>query len=114
MLGRVGVRVTTMGADGALVEQTGAEQIVVPVPQEERRADPTGVGDAFRAGFLTAVAWGLGHERAAQVGSMLATYVIETVGTQEYDLRSDAFLNRFETAYGADAASEVKAHLGQE
>src|SRR3954470_16283200 len=112
VLSRVGVRVTTMGADGALVEQVGAEQIVVPVPPEERRADPTGVGDAFRAGFLTAVAWGLGHERAAQVGSMLATYVIETVGTQEYDLRSDAFLNRFETAYGADAASEVKAHLG--
>jgi adenosine kinase len=114
VLARVGVRVTTMGADGALVEQSGAEQIVVPVPQEERRADPTGVGDAFRAGFLTAVAWGLGHERAAQVGSMLATYVIETVGTQEYDLRGDAFVSRFETAYGTDAASEVKAHLGKE
>jgi adenosine kinase len=114
VLARVGVRVTTMGADGALVERSGAEQIVVPVPQEERRADPTGVGDAFRAGFLTAVAWGLGHERAAQVGSMLATYVIETVGTQEYDLRGDVFLNRFETAYGADAATELRAHYGKE
>src|SRR3954447_12082530 len=103
-----------MGADGALVEQTGQEQIVVPVPQEERRADPTGVGDAFRAGFLTAVAWGLGHERAAQVGSMLATLVIETVGTQEYDLGSAHFLERFESAYGADAATEVKAHFGKE
>jgi adenosine kinase len=72
------------------------------------------VGDAFRAGFLTAVAWGLGHERAAQIGSMLATYVIETVGTQEYDLRADAFVSRFEAAYGADAATEVKAHFGKE
>src|SRR3954447_15014969 len=107
VLSRVGVRVTTMGADGALVEQTGHEQIVVPVPQEERRADPTGVGDAFRAGFLTAVAWGLGHERAAQVGSMLATLVIETVGTQEYDLARAHFLDRFAPAYGADAAAEV-------
>jgi adenosine kinase len=113
VLGRVGVRVTTMGADGALVEQVGAEQIVVPVPPEERRADPTGVGDAFRAGFLTAVAWGLGHERAAQIGSMLATYVIETVGTQEYDLVSGRFIERFESAYGAEAATELKAHFGK-
>jgi adenosine kinase len=113
VLGRVGVRVTTMGADGALVEQVGAEQIVVPVPPEERRADPTGVGDAFRAGFLTAVAWGLGHERAAQIGSMLATYVIETVGTQEYDLVSGRFIERFESAYGAEAATELRTHFGQ-
>src|SRR3954451_19756131 len=108
VLGRVGVRVTTMGADGALVEAVGAEQIVVPVPAEERRADPTGVGDAFRAGFLTAVEWGLGHERAAQVGSMLATLVIETVGTQEYALGRANFLSRFESAYGPTAAAEVR------
>ena len=78
------------------------------VPPEERRANPTGVGDAFRAGFLTAVAWGLGHERAAQVGSMLATYVIETVGTQEYDLERARFLTRFSSAYGEAAVSEVR------
>jgi adenosine kinase len=111
VLARVGVRVTTMGADGALVEAVGAEQIVVPVPQEERRADPTGVGDAFRAGFLTAVAWGLGHERAAQVGSMLATLVIETVGTQEYDVTRGRFLERLEAAYGAEAADEVRQRI---
>ena len=54
--------------------------------REVRKADPTGVGDAFRAGFLTGLAWGLDHRRCAEVGSMLATYVIETVGTQEYEL----------------------------
>jgi adenosine kinase len=111
VLGRVGVRVTTMGADGALIERVGDPSITVGVPQEERRADPTGVGDAFRAGFLTGVAWELGHERAAQVGSLLATYVIETVGTQEYDLDRDGFLARFTTAYGADAAAGVSLHL---
>ncbi len=113
VLSRVGVRVTTMGADGALVEQQGVEQIAVPVPPEERRADPTGVGDAFRAGFLSAVAWGLDHERAAQVGSMLATLVIETVGPQEYDVTRGRFLDRFASAYGDAAASDVKAHLGK-
>ena len=100
-----------MGADGAVIERAGEPPINVSVPQEERRADPTGVGDAFRAGFLTAIAWGLGFERAGQVGSLLATYVIETVGTQEYDADAARFLDRFRTAYGDDAASEVAAHL---
>ena len=52
--------------------------------------EPTGVGDAFRAGFLAALAWGLGLERAAQVGCVLAAYVVETVGTQEYSFTAGA------------------------
>ena len=54
--------------------------------QERRPVEPTGVGDAFRAGFLAALGWGLGLERAAQVGCVLAAYVVETVGPQEYSL----------------------------
>jgi adenosine kinase len=111
VLSRVAVRVTTMGAEGAVVETKEGESTLVPVPQEERRADPTGVGDAFRAGFLSTLGWGLGHERAAQVGSMLATYVIETIGTQEYDLDNARFLQRFTDAYGADSAAEITSHL---
>jgi adenosine kinase len=76
-----------------------------------RKADPTGVGDAFRAGFLTGLSWGLSQERSAQVGSMLATYVVETVGTQEYELGRGRFLERFAQAYGADGSSEVEPHL---
>ena len=64
--------------------------IEVTCPPEELKADPTGVGDAFRAGFLAGLAWELSHERCAQIGSLLATYVIETVGTQEYDLAQAA------------------------
>ena len=52
--------------------------------------DPTGTGDAFRSGFLAAVAWGLPLERAAQLGNMLAVHVLETVGTQEYELKPGA------------------------
>ena len=85
--------------------------MTVGVPREERKADPTGVGDAFRAGFLAAVSWGLGDERAAQVGCLLATYVVETVGTQEYTFEPAAFVARFATAYGTSAAEEVAAHL---
>ena len=111
ILQRVGARVTTLGAKGAMVEQRGETTVFVHCPQEDRKADPTGVGDAFRAGFLSAVAWGLSNERAAQVGSLLATYVIETVGTQEYELSRDHLLERVRSTYGVEAAREVATHV---
>ncbi|HEX5567276.1 MAG TPA: carbohydrate kinase family protein, partial [Streptomyces sp.] len=63
ILDRVGTRVTTLGARGVRVERAGEEPITVGCPQEEAKIDPTGVGDAFRAGFLSGLAWELGHER---------------------------------------------------
>ncbi|MFF7676118.1 carbohydrate kinase family protein [Actinacidiphila glaucinigra] len=111
ILGRVGTRVTTLGSHGVRIERSGEEPIVVGCPEEDAKVDPTGVGDAFRAGFLSGLAWGVGHERAAQVGCMLATLVIETLGTQEYQLRRAHFMDRFTKAYGDDAAQEVRAHL---
>jgi adenosine kinase len=108
---RVRTRVITRGKDGVTVETRGEAPVEVQVAREVRRADPTGVGDAFRAGFLTGLAWGLGHRRCAELGSMLATYVIETVGTQEYELGRGRFLQRFTEAYGAEAAAEVEPHL---
>jgi adenosine kinase len=108
ILNRVNIRVTTLGKKGARVDRLGQSPIEVDVPREERVADPTGVGDAFRAGFLAGLAWNLGLERAAQVGCLLATYVVETVGTQEYRFERDDFLTRFADAYGEAARSEVE------
>ena len=108
---RVQTRVITKGKDGALIATRGEPPIEVTVARELRKADPTGVGDAFRAGFLTGLAWGLGHERSAQIGSMLATYVVETVGTQEYELGRQRFIERFTQAYGEQASDEIKPHL---
>ncbi|WP_449338020.1 PfkB family carbohydrate kinase [Streptomyces griseus] len=111
ILAKVGHRVTTLGARGVRIERVGEPVIEVGCPEEETKADPTGVGDAFRAGFLSGLAWGVGLERAAQVGCMLATLVIETVGTQEYTLRRTHFMDRFTKAYGHDAAADVRQHL---
>lgn len=107
----VETRVITMGPDGARVERRGEPPVHVKVAEEDRRADPTGVGDAFRAGYLAGVRWGLRDERAAQVGALVATYVIETVGTQEYELAQRHFLERLATTYGDDAAADVEPHL---
>ncbi len=111
ILERVGTRVTTLGKDGAKVETVEGEVARVSVPQEERIADPTGVGDAFRSGYLAGVAWGLSPERSAQVGSMMATLVIETVGTQEYLLEPAEFRRRFAQAYGDAAAADLAGVL---
>ncbi len=84
----------------------------VPAAPEVAKADPTGVGDAFRGGFLTGRAWGLNLERSAQIGSLLATYVLETIGTQEYHVKPDEFAERLGSVYGPDAADDVRPSLG--
>jgi adenosine kinase len=111
VLDRVGVSVMTRGAKGVTVQRPGEPAVAVTPPQELTKADPTGVGDAFRAGFLAGVQWGVGDERAAQLGCMLATLVIESVGTQEHTYEPATFLHRFSETYGADSAAEVAEHL---
>jgi adenosine kinase len=111
ILSRVDTKVVTLGADGVRVERKGEEPIVVPAVPEIEKVEPTGVGDAFRAGFLAALEWGLSFERAAQLGCLLAVYVVERVGTQEYTLHRQQFVDRFAATYGADAADEIDAHV---
>jgi adenosine kinase len=111
VLDHVRVRVTTLGKDG--VEITGREidRIHVPVARDVIPDDPTGVGDGFRAGFFAAVSWGLGLERAAQVGSLVAALVLETIGPQEYEIKHDQFVKRLADSYGDAAAAEVQPYL---
>jgi adenosine kinase len=108
---RVGTWVITLGAAGVRVEREGEQPIEVAAVPEIQKVEPTGVGDAFRAGFMAALEWGLSLERAAQLGCLLAVYVVEKVGTQEYTLHQQAFVNRLAAAYGEEAAAEVGKHL---
>jgi adenosine kinase len=112
VLQRVAVRVITRGTKGSSVEIAGEPRLDIPVAREVARVDPTGVGDAYRAGFLAGLAWKVPLERCAQLGSLLATYAIEVVGTQEYRF-DGTFLTRFEDAYGAAAAAQIAPHLHQ-
>ncbi|MFI6075457.1 carbohydrate kinase family protein [Actinoplanes sp. NPDC051343] len=111
VLDQVKIRVTTLGKDGVEITGKGIERIHVPVAKDVVPEDPTGVGDGFRAGFFAAISWGLGLERAAQVGSLVAALVLETTGPQEYDIRGEEFGKRFTDSYGEAAAAEVTAHL---
>ncbi|MBA0048447.1 carbohydrate kinase family protein [Mycobacterium sp. NPDC050853] len=108
---RVELRITTLGPNGVeIVEKDGTSLKVGVVPEKEQ-VDPTGVGDAWRAGFLTGRSAGLNLERSAQLGSLVAVLVLETVGTQEWVWDRESALGRLADAYGQEAADEIGAAL---
>ena len=112
VLAQVGLRVTTLGAKGVDLVAADGTNIHVDVVPETAQVDPTGVGDAFRAGFLTARSAGLSLERAAQLGSLVAVLVLETTGTQNWTWNPDVANSRLADAYGAAAAEEIATALG--
>jgi adenosine kinase len=111
VLEHVKIRVTTLGKDGVEITGRGIDPIHVPVCRDVVAEDPTGVGDGFRSGFFTAISWGLSLERAAQVGSLVAALVLETVGPQEYVIEAESFAKRLADSYGDVAAAEVRPFL---
>ncbi|HNF07358.1 MAG TPA: PfkB family carbohydrate kinase, partial [Mycobacterium sp.] len=111
VLAQVGLRVTTLGAKGVDLVGADGTNIHVDVVPETAQIDPTGVGDAFRAGFLTARSAGLGLERAAQLGSLVAVLVLETTGTQNWTWNPDVAKTRLAGAYGDTAAGEIMTAL---
>ncbi|MBU4616900.1 carbohydrate kinase family protein [Rhodococcus sp. GG48] len=108
---QVGLRVTTLGAKGVEIVDADGNWVRVGVVPERGKVDPTGVGDAFRAGFLLAHSAGLSVERSAQLGSLVAVYVLETVGTQEWTFQRDDAFKRLTEAYGRAAADDIAALL---
>jgi adenosine kinase len=111
VLARVDVQVTTLGKDGVRVRGKDGVDFSRPAATGVRALEPTGVGDAFRAGFLAALAWGVSLEHAAEVGCVLAAYVVETVGPQDYKFTAEEFLARLDESYGGAAAAAVAPYL---
>jgi adenosine kinase len=111
VMAQVDLRVTTLGAKGVDVVDHDGNAIHVDVVPETSQVDPTGVGDAFRAGFLTGRSAGLTLERSAQLGSLVAVLVLESTGTQEWTWDHEVAANRLAGAYGEEAAAEIAAVL---
>jgi adenosine kinase len=111
VLDQVGMRITTLGEKGAEIVSTSDPAIHVLAVPELTKADPTGVGDGFRAGFIAGLTKGLPLERAAQLGSYIAVLVLETIGTQEWAFDRATAVTRIEGAYGPEAAAEIAAIL---
>jgi adenosine kinase len=94
MLRHVKVVVVTRGKDGADL-YTITEQVFVPTVPEESIVDPTGVGDAFRGGFLTGYAHGFDWKLCGEIGSLAAVYCLEKKGPQSHVYSRIEFIKRF-------------------
>ncbi|MFJ6519837.1 carbohydrate kinase family protein [Streptomyces filamentosus] len=85
VLERVGTWVTTLGEKGSRVDRAGEPPVEVAAAPAAAVVDPTGVGDAFRAGYLASLAAGLGPAGCARAGSAVASLALAAVGPQSYD-----------------------------
>ncbi len=100
LLGRTLWLVTTLGAEGALVRGAdGTEARIAPVPPAAV-TDPTGAGDAQRAGLLKGLMHGLSMPEAARLGSVSASFALEKMGTQEHAYTAALFRERYVTVFG--------------
>jgi adenosine kinase len=104
---RVPVLVTTHGADGSTISVAGPrrrERHDVPAARLARpAADPTGVGDAYRAGLLRGIRIGAPWEVAGRIGSVAAAIVLETVGPQPQRYEPGEFVARYARDFGEES-----------
>ncbi len=94
VLQRVKVVVVTRGKDGATLYTNGEQRHIPTVPEREI-VDPTGVGDAFRGGFLAGYSRGFDWQLCGQIGSLAAVYCLEQRGPQSHHYTPVEFVARF-------------------
>ncbi|GAB3644550.1 carbohydrate kinase family protein [Glycomyces tarimensis] len=111
ILERVRVRVTTVDAEGVEIVGHDMDRQRVPLARAREVIDPSGVSDAFRAGLLAGLGWGMPLRRAAEIGSQLAAIAFESVGATGYTVNPAEFVHRLEESYGAACAAEASAYL---
>jgi len=110
-MSQIQLRVTTLGEKGVDIVGRDGTFVHVDVVPETRKEDPTGIGDAFRAGFLTGRSAGLSLQRSAQLASLVATLVLEAPGPQEWSFERDEAVRRLSDAYGTEAGQEISQAL---
>jgi adenosine kinase len=97
----VPIVVTTLGSDGSVIEGKAApKRIEIGIVKPERIVDPTGAGDAYRAGFIYGYIRGWGHQQSAQLGATCAAYALEHAGTQSHQFTFKDVAERYQVAFG--------------
>lgn len=99
----VPIVVTTLGKNGSIIEgQKVPKPLEVGIVKPKQVADPTGAGDAYRAGFLYGYARGWPLKACAQLGAVCGTYAIETMGTQSHTFTPTEVTKRYKSSFGED------------
>ncbi len=91
--------ITTLGAKGSIIE-TRKESIHVKSAKPKNVSDPTGAGDAFRAGFLAGYLKKMDLKISGQMGSVCAVYTVEKYGTQTHTFTKSEFIKRYKENFG--------------
>jgi adenosine kinase len=106
ILGLLEFMVITKGEQGAEIYSSG-ERYAIPIVQPDRIGDPTGVGDAFRGGFLTGFSRGWPWETCGQMGSLAATYCLEQRGPQSHNYTRLEYVTRFRKHFDDQSLLDV-------
>jgi adenosine kinase len=96
---RVAAYVVTQGAKGSVV-YVGGRRVEIPAVRAGAVMDPTGCGDAYRAGLVYGLMRGIDWETTGRVASLMGALKIASVGTQNHDFTMDEFKDRFNGTFG--------------
>jgi adenosine kinase len=98
LAGRVEWLITTLGGKGSRVD--GKRRITIGIAEPKGVVDPTGAGDAYRAGLIKGIAAGIPVPEAAALGATCASFCVEHSGTQEHSFTQRSFLSRHQKNFG--------------
>ena len=96
---RVDALIITRGAQGSII-MTGGREIAIPAARADAVVDPTGCGDAYRAGLIYGLMQGLDWETTGRIASLLGALKIAHAGTQNHRFTAGEFAARFRAAFG--------------
>jgi len=88
------ILITTLGAKGSVIE-TRDKKIKIPAAKPKNTSDPTGAGDAYRAGFVAGYLKGMDLKICGRMGALAAVYTVELYGTQTHKFTIDEFKRRY-------------------
>lgn len=106
---QVDFAVVTRGEDGSQIFQ-GSNRFNIPAIPPTQIADPTGVGDAYRGGFLTGMENHLSIELCGKIGALAAAYCLEQRGTQNHHYTIEEFIQRFREHFDDQGELDTLLH----
>jgi adenosine kinase len=99
LLGLTRTIITTLGEKGSLISNSEFD-VTIPAAEVPDVVDPTGAGDAYRAGVLKGIVSGRDIETSAKMGTIAAAFAIEKYGTQEHHYAYEDFIERYKSNFG--------------
>lgn len=99
MAQKVDALIVTRGGKGSEI-YTGGDTIIIKSAPIKEAVDPTGCGDAYRAGVMYGIAKGFDWKTCGQIGALCGAIKIEQAGTQNHHFDDESFANRYHAAFG--------------